>query len=247
MPEKFSASQAAKFLQCHAAANLPVAIPNWEPPIEDPTADNAANRGTKLHEVFAEVMSMTPSDIEKMAEAIDYVLLLRKKRRFKTLVEVTEQADWLASAPHTTADLVLYVQDEIHVIDLKTGRIPVSAYGNDQLRFYGATYLKYAPKAKEIHLHIMQPWAGVMEKETITIDELEAWMNDAAVHDLEILDGDVEFQPGDHCLFCPANPHGRGARGKPSCPAMMQILYPEVVVDDDSVFAEAKLARGGEE
>ena len=57
-------------------------------------------------------------------------------------------AEWLPSKPGTTADLVLYVADEIHVIDLKTGKIPVLVYDNQQLLFYAATYGHLAPKAK---------------------------------------------------------------------------------------------------
>ena len=48
MPEKFSASRVARHMQCHASANLDLAIPNWTPPVEDPNQDNAANRGTRV-------------------------------------------------------------------------------------------------------------------------------------------------------------------------------------------------------
>lgn len=44
------------------------------------------------------------------------------------------------------------------------------------------------------------------------------------------------FSPGDHCKFCPANPHGRGAKGKPYCPAMMGLLYPQPAVNYDEML-----------
>ena len=144
------------------------------------------------------------------------------------------------SATYTTADLVLYLADEMHVFDLKTGKIPVSPVDNDQLLFYAATYMKYAPKAKEFHLHIVQPWAQITEEFVVTKDELYAWMVDTINHDVLILDGDTTFGPGDHCLFCPANPHGRGAKGRPFCPVMLQLLYPEQLVDDAAVLAAAE-------
>lgn len=243
MPEKFSASQAGKFRNCHASANLDLAIPNWTPPVEDPAADNAANRGSRMHEVFAGVMGLKTSDMFQMTDAILYVAQFRNRRRYKVLVEVTEKADWLPSMPCTTADLVLYLSDELHIFDLKTGKIPVSPVRNDQLLYYAATYWKYAPKAKEVHLHIVQPWAaGAPAGEEWIVGDVELlkWMYDTIDHDVQILNGSRTFSPGDHCRFCDANPHSRGAKGRPFCPAMMQLLYPEPLIDEAAVFAAAE-------
>lgn len=237
MTKKFSASQASKFRNCHAAANLEIAIPGWVPPEEDPDADNAANRGTLMHEIFANVMNLRLRDAKYLIEAMEYVLEVRSRRRFHTLIEVTEIADWLPSASPTTADLVLYLSDELHVFDLKTGKIPVDVRHNDQLLFYAATYLKYAPKAKEVHLHIVQPFADVMEEWVVDVKDLYIWMVSTSDHDVEIMIGDTTFGPGDHCLFCPANPHSRAAKGSPACPAMMQLLYPVPQINRSAVLA----------
>ena len=67
MPERFSASVAARHMACHASANLDLAIPNWTPPVEDLAKDNAANRGTAMHEIFAKVMELPAKDIEKIS------------------------------------------------------------------------------------------------------------------------------------------------------------------------------------
>ena len=37
MPERFSASNAAKHMACPASANLELAIPNYQPPVDDGT------------------------------------------------------------------------------------------------------------------------------------------------------------------------------------------------------------------
>ena len=58
MIERFSASVASRHIQCRGSANLEAAIPNWVPPEVDDTADNAANRGTIMHEMFAGIMSL---------------------------------------------------------------------------------------------------------------------------------------------------------------------------------------------
>jgi hypothetical protein len=236
MSERFSASVASKHMSCHASANLELAIPNWTPPEEDPTQDNAANRGTEMHRMFADVMSLSTKDALMMAEAIGYVAEVRSRRRFKTMIEQTVNAAWLVSNPGTCADLVLYTQDELHIIDLKTGKIPVSAVDNAQLKYYAVTYGGLAPKAKGAHLHIVQPWAGVMEEWYATAPVLQSFMDDAIKAEARILNGSTVFSPGDHCQFCPANPHGRGAKGRPYCPAMMGLLYPQPAVDYEAML-----------
>lgn len=238
MAERFSASVASRHMNCNASANLELAIPNWTPPEVDDTADNAANRGTQMHDMFAKVMSLNVKDTMMMAEAISYVAEVRSRRRFKSLIEQAVAAEWLQGKPGTCADLVLYTQDELHILDLKTGKIPVSAVENSQLLYYAITYGPLAPKAKGAHLHIVQPWAGVMEEWYVDAARLAKFMLDAQMTENRIIKGSTDFGPGDHCQFCPANPHGRGARGAPNCPAMMQLLYPQPLPDYDEMMGE---------
>lgn len=239
MSERFSASVAAKHMSCHASANLELAIPHWTPPVEDPDVDNAANRGTQMHEMFAGIMGLPTADARRMAEAISYVAEIRARRRFKLLIEQVVQATWLTSGPVTCADLVMYVADEIHVFDLKTGKIPVSVMENEQLMFYAVSYGALAPKAAGVHLHIVQPWADNIESWFADADRLRLFKADALAAEAHILAGSTQFSPGDHCKFCPANPHGRGAKGKPYCPAMMSLLYPQPEINYTEMLEEA--------
>lgn len=237
MPKRFSASVAGRHMACHASANLDLAIPHWEEPVEDRTANNAANRGTDWHTIFAKVMEMPNADMQRLVMAMQYVAALRSTRRFKALVEHSMQAKWLATAPDTTADLVLFTQDELHILDLKTGKIPVEVVDNTQLLFGAVTYSGLAPKAKGATLHILQPWAtGNLPGISWFADTnvLAKFRDDAIAAEAAIQAGDTTFSPGDHCTFCPANPHKRGAgKGHPLCPAMMQILYPPIVDEDE--------------
>jgi hypothetical protein len=233
MPETFSASRAARFLQCHASANLDIAIEGWQPPVVDPDKDNAANRGTQYHELFAKVMELKARDLEKFSEATTYVANIRKGRRFQVLIEEPVVAEWLPSKPGTTADLVLYLSDELHIFDLKTGKIPVLAYGNPQLMFYGVSYGHLAPKAKGVHLHIVQPWADVMDSWFADTATLAQFMSDAVAADKAVTAGSTQFSPGDGCQFCPGNPHSRGLKGSPLCPAMMELLYPRLIDENE--------------
>jgi hypothetical protein len=214
-------------MACHASANLDIAIPHWTPPVEDPDADNAANRGTIMHAWFAEFQGFPAHDRSNLIRALDYVDKVRNRRRFKALVEEKRIATWLGTQPSTTADLVLYVADEMHIFDLKTGKIPVPAVGNEQMLFYAATYGHLAPKAGGVYLHIVQPWADNIDFWFADAVIIQNFMDDAVVAETAITTGSTTFMPGDHCKFCPANPHGRGAKGKPLCPAMRQVLYPD--------------------
>lgn len=236
--ERLSASNASKHMSCHASANLPAAIPGWTAPEEDPNANNAANRGTAMHAVFADLMHLPVKDVENFSAALSYTAEVRGRRRFTALIEQEAVAEWLQTKPKTTADLVLYTQDEMHVLDLKTGRIPVQCIENYQLMYYAATYAHLAPKATGVTVHIVQPWGGVMEEWFVSAARLQQFMADAQAAEAAILGGDTSFMPGDHCTFCAANPHGRGSKGYPKCPAMMQLHYPNAFNADDILGLE---------
>ena len=153
------------------------------------------------------------------------------------MVEQTVEATWLGrpQPPKTTADLVLYTNDEIHVLDSKWGRIKVEAWENVQLLYYAASYGHLAPRAKGVKVHIMQPMIDNFDSWYIDSVRLKQFMADAIAADSAIQSGSVKFGPSDECKFCPANPHGRGAKGSPACPVMLNLLYPRVV-DEDAIL-----------
>lgn len=234
-PERFSASVAGRHMACHASANLPLAIPNWVPPVRDETVGRKAV-GTNYHKMLADIAVLPAKDIAAFAKALEYVAEIRSRRRFKVLAEVKTKATWLQKEPQTTADLVLYTQDELHIIDWKTGKIEVEAENNEQLLFGAVSYAELAPKADGAHLHIVQPWAGGNSHWFASAEVLTQFMEDAIATEDAILKGDVSFGPSDHCTFCPANPHSRGDKGRPLCPVMMEMLYPRTGVDEDAVL-----------
>jgi hypothetical protein len=223
-------------MACPASANLDKAIPNWTPPVVDPMA-GAKGRGTTLHKLLEEAGNLSTPDFRDYAKIVTYVATLREKRRFQVWTEHSVQAEWLPSKPWTTADLVLQTKDELHVVDYKFGRIPVTLIDNEQMLFYAASYAHLAPKAHEVHLHLLQPAANQMVEWTVTAREIAAFMNRARVSESLVMAGDTTFGPSDHCTFCPANPHSRGDKGKPLCPAMMNLLYPSVI-DEHEMLAD---------
>jgi hypothetical protein len=234
MTLRFSASVASMVMACPASANLKAAIPGYEHPERKDTG--AAADGTAAHETFARVMEYSAKDMRAFAKAIDYVADIRSTRRFKVLIEQSVKAEWLQTAPDTTADLVLFTQDEIHVFDLKWGKIPVPVEDNHQLLYYGLCYAPLAPKAKGVTLHILQPRGDYYDSWFADAVTLKKFMDEAQKAEARLLAGDLTFAPSDHCTFCPANPHSRGDKGSKSCPAMTQLLYPRVI-DEDAILA----------
>jgi hypothetical protein len=219
-------------MSCHASAHLELAIPNWTPPVVDPMS-GAKGRGTTMHQLLEPLWQLGATDMRHVAKVVEYVAEVRAKRRFNVLIEQPVVADWLPSAPKTTADLVLYVADEIHVIDFKWGKIPVEVVDNKQVLYYARSYAPYAPRAKGVTGHIVQPYAGVFESWFMDTAELFRFETQAVATDKAIISGSVQFGPSDDCKFCPAYPHSRSEKGKPLCPAAMALLYPPIIDEDE--------------
>lgn len=238
MAERLSASVAGRHMACHASAQLELAIPNFTIPPVDKMA-GAKGKGTRYHKILEDMNGLPLSDFKHMLALLQYVADLRSKRRFKVLTEHQMTAEWLDSKPGTTADLILYTQDEIHVLDPKTGMIPVEVVENEQLLYYAACAAVLAPKAKGVHLHILQPWADNMDSWFADTNRIKKFMDDSLAAERAIAAGSVTFGPTDkHCTFCPANPHKRGdGKGHPLCPAMLQILYPNRGADEDAILS----------
>ena len=239
MSEKFSASRAGRLMICPGSANLPLSIPGWTPPVVDEEA-GAKGKGHRLHEVLAEISAYPAKDILNVSYCLQYMAEIKQRRRFKTAVEETRKATWLQSEPETTVDLVLWVQDELHIFDWKTGKIPVYAPHNSQLMFYGVTWADVAPKAKGIHFHIVQPWAADAKSGFNGIsdwfcdaDTLLKFQEEAVIAEKKILNNSTQLVVSDHCMFCPAFPHSRSDKGKPLCPVAMKHLYPLAVDEND--------------
>jgi hypothetical protein len=242
--QKFSASQAEKFIGCHASADLEKSIPGFKLPENDPDREpdlpdnleyivgmiekvstdtgssKAANRGTLLHACVATLLSefKTQGQFEKLLQLFIALNAVMQKRRFKVLIEVTAVLDWLQRPAPTTADLVLYTADELHVWDWKFGSMPVSTSAL-QLKIYAFAFLFLAPKATGVWVHVLQPgnYAEVFFSRQQLLDAVEL----VKKHEAAVIDGDLSFNTGKQCEFCPASPFTRGAKGNISCPTFV--------------------------
>lgn len=238
--QKFSASQAEKFIGCHASADLEKAIPGFVLPQDDPNREpsipdnlgyivemlekvstdtgssKAASRGTMLHACVATLLAefSTAGQFEKLLLLFTKLHEVMQGRRFKMLIEVRAMLDWLQEPVGTTADLVLHTSDELHVWDWKFGSMPVSSAAL-QLKLYGLAFLHLAPKAKGVHVHVLQP--GNYTEAYFSLEQLQAAKDLVIKHEAEVLAGDLTFNTGKQCEFCPASPYTRGAKGNIPC------------------------------
>lgn len=238
--KKFSASQAERFIACHASADLEKAIPGFvlpeddeerEPSIPDNIgyivdmidkvstdtgSSKAASRGSMLHACVAVLMAefMTAGKFAELTELFNRLSHWMQQRRFKILIEETGWMDWLQQPAPTTADLVMYTSDELHIWDWKFGSMPVDIAAL-QLKIYALVFLHLAPKAKGAWVHVLQP--GNYAEVYFSRDQLEAARDLVIQHEAEVIAGDLSFATGKQCEFCPASPYTRGAKGNISC------------------------------
>ena len=61
------------------------------------------------------------------------------------------------------------------------------------------------------------------------------FIEEAQITEQNILAKRLAFQPGDHCTFCPANPAGYGDKAAPYCPAMLNMMFP-LELDEDEIL-----------
>ena len=175
---------------------------------------------------LAEALLKVESIIESFPVREDVMMQVEEKR----------QATWLVTEPKTTVDLIIHDAHTMYVIDLKMGDIDVMAEGNEQLMYYAQTWR--LPTFKRIVVMILQ--RNNINEWELTDHDLDQWIIGMVNSERRILDGDLSLKPGDHCKFCPANPHGRGDKGNKSCPAMLQLIYGE----RDLAVAEADVLEG---
>lgn len=168
--------------------------------------------------------SATPKQIRFLADAVRFVFNIMDNREGATFrVEPTVRADWVATKPNTTADLVITDGHTLDVVDLKIGTIAIPAFENDQLTYYGKTY---RTTETTINVHILQDnHPNGVDSWEITEEYMEAWTDRALQAEAAILAGSRETRPGSYCLFCPANPYSKGERGTPVCPAQVEALF----------------------
>lgn len=222
-----SASSAHKWLKCPPSVRL-------EEGFEDKTSEYA-EEGTLAHAIaelkarnyFLEPMTKRKfnSEMKKLEkneryneemqsytdEYLDYLKEIALKSKVKPTVAVEMKVDYgkYAKDGFGTADCVIILENELHIIDFKYGKgVPVSAEENPQLKLYAlGTLEKYRIiyPIKAIHLHIVQPRINNISEYILDRTALELW-GDTVVKPAadKAYMGIGDFVPGDQCRFCKA-------------------------------------------
>ena len=213
---RLSASRTDRFMQCPGSYRLESLMP-YEP------AGEAAAIGTAIHELSEiiltgkEIPVGTDPDHLSMAQSYaNFVNALVENPR-KKLIEVNldEGLKSLHPALGGTADAVLVDGNHLHILDLKTGRVPVDATDNKQLLTYalGAMRQLKAPDTIECTMHIFQPRVG-HSKWTVSGNYLNLHGRRLLEAAELALTGDAPTSPSvDACRYCKA---------KTICPSMRQ-------------------------
>ena len=199
---------------CHAATDLEAALPGFIPP-ED-TGTVASRKGDDIHKVLASALSVgNNTDLKDIISMLNYVAFVRDQRKFSMLIEHRMLTLWMQKPVLTTADVILYTRDELHIIDHKSGSGLVDPQCRQMFTYAAAAlYEGLAPKATEVVLHINQPRANNQTSYSVSREDLMAFIELQKYHEKQLLAGDLTFTPMHAaCLFCPANPNGRGAKG----------------------------------
>ncbi len=213
---RLSASRTDRFMSCPGSYRLESLMP-YEP------AGEAAAIGTAIHELSeiilrnGEIPAGTDPDHLSMAQGYaNFVNTLVENPR-KKLIEVNldEGLKSLHPALGGTADAVLVDGNHLHILDLKTGRVPVDATDNKQLLTYalGAMRQLKAPSTIECTMHIFQPRTG-HSKWTVSGNYLELHGKRLKEAAELALTSDAPTHPSvDACRYCKA---------KTICPSMRE-------------------------
>ena len=214
---RLSASRADRFMTCPGSVRLESQMP-YEPPGE------AAAIGTAIHELSEAMLrgdALNQSDYEdshwNMASSyVKFINELIENPRKKLIeVNVDDGLKSLHQALGGTADAVLVDGNHLHVIDLKTGRVPVEAENNRQLLTYAVGVMRKfkAPKDITCTMHIFQPMVG-HSKWTVDGARLIQHGVDLKEAAMLALSYDAPTNPSpDACKYC---------RAKTICPSIRQ-------------------------
>lgn len=156
----YSASSLDRLALCPPSARLGKDIPD--------TTSVHAEKGTRIHELGemllnGESVDIVGIDTDELQMATAYAEYVWEVAGETGTIFVEESFHDTLAFYHPdlggTADAVVIIGDEIHIIDLKTGKSPVLAMENKQMLTYalGAVKKHGIEKFAVVHLHIYQP------------------------------------------------------------------------------------------
>jgi RecB family exonuclease len=200
-----SASSLPRIALCPASYRMSIGIPNKSNP--------AAERGTRIHEfaeLFSKGLGVTTDDEEGVEWAHAYLQYTRGLSRdiegnASLEVNLTEQLKIVHPLLGGTADAIIVNDNELHIVDLKTGRGVVKT-DSIQLKTYalGAWILHGMPNVT-IYCHIFQPHYAQQLPAQYNYDDMVAFELELKALAEKAEDPFQDPTPGyEQCKYCPA-------------------------------------------
>ncbi|MEE0433877.1 MAG: DUF2800 domain-containing protein [Peptococcaceae bacterium] len=227
---KLSASSAARWMACPPSANMASTMPDIassyaaEGTLAHSLAELALRKyfvkgiGPKKYDKLRkeiidnatwEGKPLYQKEMDGYVETyVDYVksVAIGCNSPFVALEKRVDFGTWVPDG-FGTADCIIISGDTMHIIDLKYGKgVPVSAENNPQLQLYAlGAYdgYKLLYDIKMIKLTIVQPRLNNISEWSLSLAELFEFGTKAAAAAMIADQGGGEFNPGEHCKFCP--------------------------------------------
>jgi len=213
---KLSASGSSRWLKCTASINACSGYPN--------TTNTSAEYGTAAHELSEKCLTdhSLPSDYlntildngviidQEMVDGVEeYISYIQSIEGDYDSILIEQKLDFSHIVPDGfgTADLVMFNNDTLHIIDLKFGKGIVHAEKNSQLSLYALGALHehgFLNDFKKVILHIAQPRIGHFDTWETSPTELVVWSKWVQQRArMALSEHDAIFEPSNEaCKYC---------------------------------------------
>lgn len=212
---KLSASGSSRWIRCPASINACASYPESTNP--------AAEYGTAAHELSEICLEnyKSPNDYldtkmtngvlvdeEMVGGVIEYINYVQAIEGVYDSILIEQRLDFSHIVPEGfgTADLVMFNEEELHIVDLKFGKGIVHAENNSQLSLYalGALHAHgFLNDFKKVTMHIAQPRANHFDTWETTPEALEKWAEWVKERAQLALSDEAPYEPSaEACKYC---------------------------------------------
>ena len=197
---RVSPSGYKRWMNCPGAYTLQEKLGDLIP--ED-NGSEAATLGTELHARAEAALKGECEPCEATQFYVSFCRQLAAQKDAEMIVEAKVPLFW-SREEHGYADCVIRTEDTVHVIDLKTGSIPIDAVNNYQLLTYA--YGMGMTSTEVFTMTIIQD--NEAKSWSLSVDQIEALSSVIGVKAQAALNPYIhELNASDEaCMFCPCRP-----------------------------------------
>jgi len=214
-----SASRLQRVMLCKGSYQMELGMPN--------KTNVHAQRGTDCHAMAEKLyhgIEVKTDDTEALQWATDYVAYVKAIGGQQHIeINLTGPLQQVHELLGGTADAIIFKDDELHVVDLKSGRGKVNVT-SPQLKCYALGAWLWAGRPNvTVKAHIWCPHYAIQEPAQYSVADLEAFINELQQLVEDALDPFVEVTPSyEACRYCLA---------KTVCPSMKDLAVKTAQAD----------------